>query len=150
MSAKILVPLDLADMNTSLKVLAAAVQQAQAMQGDLTAMTVVPNFVAGLDWRYAIRGEMRGSEDFDMSKIVAEALQRLNEVVAEHTPKGMTVHTIARHGSVYEEVLEVAEDLNATQIVIGAHRPGLQDFLLGPNTARVVRHAKCSVNVIRH
>lgn len=150
MSAKILVPLDLADMTTSLKVLGAAVQQAEVLKGELTAMTVVPNFVAGLDWRYAIRGEMKGSEDFDMSKIVGEALARLNEVVKEHTPKGMKVNTIARHGSVYEEVLEVAENLKIDQIVIGAHRPGLQDFLLGPNTARVVRHAKCSVNVIRH
>ena len=47
-------------------------------------------------------------------------------------------------------MLEVAEEIKPDQIVIGAHRPGLQDFLLGPNTARVVRHAKCSVNVIRH
>ena len=36
------------------------------------------------------------------------------------------------------------------QIVIGAHRPAVSDFLLGPNTARIVRHAECSVNVVRN
>ena len=59
------------------------------------------------------------------------------------------METIARRGSVYEQVLKVAEELAVDQIVIGAHRPGLSDYLLGPNTARVVRHATCSVNVIR-
>jgi nucleotide-binding universal stress UspA family protein len=61
----------------------------------------------------------------------------------------MKVGTIARHGSVYEQVLKVAEELEVDQIVLGAHRPGLADFLLGPNTARIVRHATCSVNVVR-
>jgi nucleotide-binding universal stress UspA family protein len=149
MTITVLAPIDLADMETSLKVLEAAVQQTKAGNAELTVMTVVPDIIAGLDWRYAIRGAMGGSEEFDMAKIVAEALQRLDEIVAEHTPKGMKVKTIARHGTVYEQVLKVAGEIGTDQIVIGAHRPGLSDFLLGPNTARVVRHAKCSVNVIR-
>ncbi len=149
MTSKVLVPIDLVDMPTMEKVLAAAVQQAQFDKAQLVVMTVVPDIIAGLDWRYAIRGEMHGSQEFDMKEIVAEALQRLNEIVAERVPKGMQVETVARRGTVYEQVLEVAESMNVDQIVIGAHRPAVSDFLLGPNTARVVRHAKCSVNVIR-
>lgn len=34
-------------------------------------------------------------------------------------------------------------------IVIASHRPGLQDYFLGSTAARVVRHAQCSVHVIR-
>ncbi len=149
MTSKVLVPIDLVDMPTMEKVLAAAVQQAQFDKAQLVVMTVVPDIIAGLDWRYAIRGEMHGSQEFDMKEIVAEALQRLNEIVADRVPKGMQVETVARRGTVYEQVLEVAESMNVDQIVIGAHRPAVSDFLLGPNTARVVRHAKCSVNVIR-
>ncbi len=149
MAKKILVPIDLADMATSENVLKAAIDQASLGESELTVMTVVPDIVAGLDWRYAIRGEMGGSEEFDMKKIVREALERLNQVVSQRVPSGMHVKTIARHGTVYEEVLEVAGEIGADQIVIGAHRPGLADFLLGPNTARVVRHARCSVNVVR-
>ena len=149
MVSKILVPIDLADMATMDKVLVAGIDQAKASGAELTIMTVVPDIVAGLDWRYAIRGETGGSQEFDMQEIVDEALQRLNEIVAEKTPSGMKVGTIARHGSVYEQVLDVAEELGVDQITLGAHRPGLADYLLGPNTARIVRHATCSVNVIR-
>ena len=148
MTMIILAPVDLADLTTARKVLAAAVQQTGGADARLTAMTVVPDLVAGLDWRYAIRGETGGSEEFDMSKVVAEALNRLNRLVAEHTPRGMKVNTIARHGTAYEQILKVAAEIGAGQIVIGAHRPGFSDFLLGTCTARVVRHAKCSVNVI--
>ena len=40
---------------------------------------------------------------------------------------------------------ELADEL----IVIGSHRPEMQDYLLGPTAAKVVRHAKCSVLVVR-
>ncbi len=34
-------------------------------------------------------------------------------------------------------------------IVMASHRPEMSDYLLGPNAARVVRHARRSVSVIR-
>ena len=34
-------------------------------------------------------------------------------------------------------------------IIIASHRPGLQDYLLGSTAGRVVRHAQCSVHVMR-
>jgi universal stress protein F len=149
MTTSILVPIDLADIETSTKVLAAGLSHAAGAQAKLTVMTVVPNFVGGLDYRYAIRGETGGSVDYDVKEIVNEALARLNEIVSAQTPEGMAVDTIVRHGTVYEQILQVADDIGTDQIVIGAHRPQLSDYLLGPNTARVVRHAKCSVNVVR-
>ena len=149
MTRKILVPVDLSDTETSAKVLAAGVDQAKHEGAQLTVMVVVPPMVTGIDYRYAIRGEMKGSEEYDLKKIVQNALDHLNEFVAEHIVKGMKADTIARHGSIYEQILDVAEEIGADQIVIGAHRPQLADYLLGPNTARVVRHAKCSVNVVR-
>ena len=149
MTMKILVPIDLADMSTMEKVLAAAIQQAQATNGHLTVMTVVPTMITGIDWRYAIRGETGGSQEYDLREIVEEALERLNQIVAERIPADMKVDTVARTGTVYEQVLDLAKEIEADQIVIGAHRPQVADFLLGPNTARIVRHATCSVNVIR-
>ena len=148
MTTSILAPIDLADLGTSEAVLAAAIEQAVSAQAKLTVLAVVPDFVTGLDYRYAIRGET-GTVDYDVREIVKEALARLNEVVSARAPDGMTIDTIVRHGTVYEQILQVAEDIGADQIVIGAHRPQLSDYLLGPNTARVVRHAHCSVNVVR-
>ncbi len=149
MANKTLVPIDLSDMETSTKVLNAGVSSVKQNGGDLVVMAVVPDMISGIDYRYAIRGEMGGSEDYDLKAIVQETLDRLNEVVADKLPDDMKAETIVRHGSIYEQILDVANEIEPDQIVIGAHRPHLADYLIGPNTARVVRHAKCSVNVVR-
>ncbi|MDO9524971.1 MAG: universal stress protein [Gemmobacter sp.] len=46
-------------------------------------------------------------------------------------------------------ILEWAEANQVDCIVIMSHRPGLQDYFLGSTASRVVRHAPCSVHVIR-
>ncbi|MCB4458390.1 universal stress protein [Leisingera sp. McT4-56] len=46
-------------------------------------------------------------------------------------------------------ITDYAEAHGADCIVIASHRPGLQDYFLGSTAARVVRHAKCTVVVIR-
>lgn len=146
---KILVPIDLAHESSWTKTLPEAFDRAQKSGGQVTVMTVVPEIVAGLDWRYAIRGETGGSEELDLRQLVAEAEQRLQQIVADYVPEGMEADTLARHGVIYQEILDVAEELGVDQIIMSAHRPSLADYLIGPNTARVVRHARCSVNVIR-
>lgn len=57
--------------------------------------------------------------------------------------------TVVRYGAVYPEVLAEAEDWVADLIVVGSHRPGLTTYLLGSSAAAIVRHAKCSVLVVR-
>lgn len=59
-----------------------------------------------------------------------------------------TRHLVAT-GNAYEEILKAARASNADLIVIGAHKPDLKDYLLGPNASRVVRHSDCSVYVVR-
>lgn len=151
MPNRILVPVDLSNMENTRAVLDGAVKQWSTMKDpELILMTVVPEMVAGLDWRYAIRGETGGSEDWDVKKALKATVDRLNEVASDYIPDGVSFQTVARHGSVYEEVLELALETDVDQIVIGAHRPKAADFLLGANAARIVRHAVCSVTVIRN
>ncbi|EAQ02383.1 hypothetical protein OB2597_19911 [Pseudooceanicola batsensis HTCC2597] len=52
-------------------------------------------------------------------------------------------------GTVYDQIIRKADKLGADAIVVGAHRPELRDYLVGPNAARVVRHAKQAVLVVR-
>ncbi len=52
-------------------------------------------------------------------------------------------------GKANNAILDIAEQQDADLIIIGSHKPGLQDYLLGSTAARVVRHAKCSVLVSR-
>lgn len=54
-----------------------------------------------------------------------------------------------RVGHPYQTILEVAKKEGAELIVIASHQPGLQDYLLGSTAAKVVRHARCSVLVVR-
>ena len=112
-------------------------------------MTVVPGVPAGLDVRYAIRGEMQGSVDYPLQEWKEEATKRLGEIAVEHIPEAMRAGVVVRNGTVYREIVEAAKDLDIRQIVMGAHRPSLADFLLGPNSARVARHAGCTVTVVR-
>jgi nucleotide-binding universal stress UspA family protein len=62
---------------------------------------------------------------------------------------GMELAVEVRKGNPATAILAVASERNADVIVIASHRPGLQDYFLGSTAARVVRHAKCSVHVIR-
>lgn len=46
-------------------------------------------------------------------------------------------------------IAEYAGEMGADLIIVGSHRPGLQDYFLGSTASRVVRRAPCSVLVMR-
>ena len=50
---------------------------------------------------------------------------------------------------VLQDVVDFAAEMKADCIVMGSHKPGLADYLLGSTAARVVRHAPCAVHVMR-
>ena len=149
MAKTFLCPIDPTDQGTLRRVIEAAVEQALPQDARIVVMAVVPDIVAGIDWRYAIRGETGGSEDFDMRKLVAATVERLNEIVSDLVPEGVEVETLARHGTIYEEILNVAEEVEADQIIMAAHKHRVSEYLLGTNAAKVARHAKCTVSIVR-
>ena len=59
------------------------------------------------------------------------------------------VSIVSPFGSVYDEVLKQADEQKADLIVVGSHRPNWSTYLIGSNAATVVRHALCSVLVVR-
>ena len=62
---------------------------------------------------------------------------------------GVKADVEVRPGTPATAILAAAEEKGADLIIIASHQPGLQDYLLGSTAARVVRHAKCSVLVMR-
>ncbi len=83
-------------------------------------------------------------------KIREDADAALHAFIKTQVPSDIKVHAISRQGeTVYQAIRDVAEDVGADLIVMASHRPALSDYLLGPNAARVVRHASCSVLVVR-
>lgn len=76
----------------------------------------------------------------------AAALEELKKLASS---SGMEMEVEVRMGHSYHTILEVAEEKKVDLIIVASHRPGLQDYFLGSTAAKVVRHAKCSVLVIR-
>jgi universal stress protein F len=145
----ILVPIDIQHRSAWERALPAAVAAATEGQTTLHVLTVVPDLFAGVDWRYAIRGEQHGSIDYDRNELMEQAKQRLQELARQHVPDALNTEVMVRHGTIYEEILTASEEVDADLIVMASHRPALKDYLLGPNAARVVRHARCSVQIVR-
>jgi len=75
--------------------------------------------------------------------------QELAELAARIDFPKDRLSTQLRFGAVYPEVLAEAEDWGADLIVLCSHRPTMATYLLGSNAKTIVRHAKCSVLVVR-
>jgi universal stress protein F len=71
------------------------------------------------------------------------------ELKAIANTTGMSMEVVIRSGHAYKTILEVAKESQAELIIIASHQPGLQDYFLGSTAAKVVRHATCSVLVMR-
>ena len=142
MTKRVLLPIDLADEKSWKMALDIALEQLRLHGGELHVVSVLPDFGMAL-----VGGYFR--KDFEK-----EALHNFSEAlrnwVNEHVPDDIDVHPHVLHGSIYDEILRAADKLDVDLIVIGSHRPELKDYLLGPNAARVVRHARQSVYVVRN
>ena len=79
----------------------------------------------------------------------ADADRRLAELAAGVNLPSERVSAAVGLGSVYNEVLNQADQIGADLIVVGSHQPSMATYLLGSNASAIVRHAKCSVLVVR-
>ncbi len=84
--------------------------------------------------------------DVEQSKRAKEALDALLDGIDLPADRKSAA---ARAGGIYHELLQDAADWNADLIVVGSHRPVMSDYLLGSNAKTIVRHAQCSVLVVR-
>ena len=148
---KILAAVDVQHTSSWSMVLPAAVHEMRAGRGSkLYVMSVVPDIFAGVDWRYTIRGETGGSQEFNQRAMLKQAEARLQEIVDTNVPRDIPIELIVKHGSPYQTVVNTASELEVDLIVVAAHRPSLKDYLIGPTSARIVRHADCTVLIVRH
>ena len=86
--------------------------------------------------------------DFE-TNLERETEERMKEIVGAVKHDGVTTSTSLRMGSVYHEVLDEAKEMAADLIVIFSHHPAMSTYLIGSNATKIVRHAQCSVMVLR-
>lgn len=141
MFKSILIPIDLNAREATLRALPVAVELARNHGAELHLMSVVPEF--GM----AIVAD-KFPKDFEMHAL-AVAQEELQKLADKEVPDGFSRQVHIAHGTIYKEILKQADKLGCDLIVMASHRPELADYLLGPNAARVVRHAQQSVMVIR-
>lgn len=63
--------------------------------------------------------------------------------------QGAHLEGVVVEGHSGRTIVDWADEHDVDLIVIASHRPGMQDYLLGSTAARVVRHARCAVHVVR-
>lgn len=136
---KILIPVDLGEESSWQEALPTAVDQAQHTGGELHVVTVVPEEPPQLAWL---------PDDYS-SKMMSYANEQLAKLIETNVPEQMSARQHVRQGTIYSEIVKLAKEIDIDLIIMASHRPELKDFLLGPNAARVVRHAECPVLVIR-
>ncbi len=138
MYKNILVPVDLAHKETA----SAMIEDALALAAEdakMTLLYVMPE-IPGIVAAHLPAGTA------DEAKARAEAQLRQ---LAEDNGAPSNVEALTSVGPPYHNILETAASDKVDLIVIASHQPELSDYLLGSVAAKVVRHAPCSVHVIR-
>lgn len=139
----ILCAVDVNRLDEETHVLQRAAALARLDDAQLDLITVLPDYGKSVVGGYFEEGHS--------AKAIAKAKELLT--LFGESALGAEMNAKVRHvvamGAVYHEILVAADKDGADLIVLGAHRPDLSDYLLGPNAARVVRHSRASVYVVR-
>ena len=143
MYRRILVPIDLSDVELAKPAIATALMMATESNGSVRLINVLPVTPVMLA-EYV-------PPDFEAQqrRTAEDALA----IVVKETPlPPAQVSSIVRQGGIHQEILEEAAGMGADLIVMSSHRPqkhAVRTYFLGSNAGHVVRYAKGSVLVVR-
>ena len=142
MFRSILVPIDLTNTDLAKPAVATAVSLSQASHGTIRQQKVL-HMTPVMLTEYV-------PADFDM--LQRQSSQEALAIVAREVGiEPSRISSVVRQGSsVYHEILEESQAVDADLIVMASHRPAMKTYFLGSNAGYVVRYASCSVLVVRH
>ncbi|WP_166037983.1 universal stress protein [Sphingosinicella sp. YJ22] len=135
----ILLPVDLDEPSSWAKAAPVALALAKCFDARLTIATVVPWTVTAMQAEWTA---------IQLRELIERARARLMLLADEIAP-GLEIEKKVAEGSIYRGIIDLAEETDADLIVLASHRPAMRDYLIGANAASVVRHAACSVLVVR-
>ncbi len=141
MFKKILVPVDPNEIEFAKPAVAAAANLAAQGGGEVLLIGILP-VMNGYVSEFLPADFEAGFEKETEGRIHAVG------VAAGIAPERFTVKL--RSGSVYHEVIDESKESGVDLIVVTSHRPQMSTYLLGSNAAKIVRHATCSVMVLRN
>lgn len=142
--ASLLVPIDFSD-NAS-QALAYAKELAKATNSTLHLIHVVEPVVYPADWSYA----QVGFADIEQ-ELKDTSSKEMDALSTKLTDEGFKVVAAVRMGRASDEICAYAEENNISIISMGTHgRSGLEHFLFGSTTERVLRKAPCPILAVRY
>lgn len=140
----ILLPVDITDKHSWKSALNIVIEYVSAFNSNLHILYVVSESGMSIVAQYFPKSSVQ--------EVLDKANSDLHDFVNKNIPKNLIeshVQHIIGKGSVYDCIIDTSSKINADLIVMPAHRPELKDYLLGPNSAKVVRHSNISVLVVR-
>lgn len=137
----ILYPIDITERDSWKESLPVVIEHCIAFNARLHIMTVISDYGMSMVQQFFPKGSVE--------EVVDKTKKSLYKFVDLKIPKNIKVQHIIAKGSVYECIIKTAKTINCDLIVMSAHRPGLKDYLLGPNAAKVIRHSDRSVLIVR-
>ncbi|MBX9617929.1 MAG: universal stress protein [Hyphomicrobiales bacterium] len=140
MFQKVLVPVDILEPSFSRKAIASVEALIKANDGEMR-LIYVSAVITPMVGEFLPPAYDQESQ--------AEAKMKLEAQAQSVTLPKDKVSTVVRLGGIYHEILDEARSFGADLIVVGSHHPTMATYLLGSNAASIVRHAQCSVLVIR-
>ncbi len=144
MSRKILVPVDISEMALTQQVIPHVEEYARLDDATIHFLAVIPDYTY-----FASYGLGYASIAPDTKEREAAAMEALSEIIAKFSLPDDRVVKHVLSGTPKDHILQLADDIDADVIILASHRPSMSTYLLGSNAAAVVRHAKCSVLVVR-
>lgn len=145
MIRKILVPIDPFETEMAEETIKMAASMSKSNNAEVRFVAVVqdiPQMVKEVISTYA-----PDQYQYKFKKEVRENLERIsNDSGFDESLCSVRV----REGNAYHELIAEAEQWQADMIIVSSHRPGARTYLLGSVAAKIVRHAHCSVTVIRN
>ncbi|MEO0371032.1 MAG: universal stress protein [Pseudomonadota bacterium] len=137
----LLLAVDINDPEGAVRCTEAAISMATHEGAVLHILNVVPD-----DGMSIVSASLSPGHNAETVKTSEDALDAW---VQANVPDSVTTQSHVVRGTVYDQIIKTAAALEVDGIFVGAHSPALKDYLIGPNAARVARHASQSVFVIR-
>ncbi|HDT4048236.1 TPA: universal stress protein [Enterobacter bugandensis] len=143
MYKKILMPVDVFEMDLSDKAVRHAANLAKAEGASITLVNILP-----ASSRSLLRGFNADIKKFE-EYMSAESGKKMKELKRLFDISPENIHTLVRFGSVRDEIIKLSKEGEYDVIVIGSKNPGITTHLLGSNAESILRYATIPVLVVR-
>ncbi len=141
MYKNILFSVDLEHTAEAEKALKIAIDEARRSNAKLTVMTVAPGFGMPIVASFF--------DEQTVANALKEVARHLRQYVDNNIPDDVRTNPVVVEGNPAELILKQAKTDDIGLIVIASHNSQIENMLLGSCAAKVVRHAQCTVTVVK-